>query len=124
MPDVIGWASSVILLATISTQIYKQWHDHTSQGVSKWLFVGQTAASLGFTIYSYQVGNWVFVVTNGLMLLAGITGYWITRRHQQRARRSAAPSATSGSVAYLRASEAAGSRLSDSPAGSHSVRRS
>ncbi|HYO96536.1 MAG TPA: hypothetical protein VER33_18615 [Polyangiaceae bacterium] len=123
MPDVIGWLSSVILLATISTQIYKQWHDHTSQGVSKWLFVGQTAASLGFTIYSYQVANWVFVVTNALMLLAGITGYLITRRHQTRARRaSGAPSASSGSVAYLRATEAVGSRSSEPPAASHTAR--
>jgi MtN3 and saliva related transmembrane protein len=91
MPDAIGWLSSLILLATIGKQIYKQWHDESSRGVSRWLFVGQTAASLGFTIYSVLVNNWVFVVTNALLLLAGVTGLAITVRHQRRsARRSRA----------------------------------
>ncbi len=36
--------------------------------------VGQVLASIGFTIYSYQVGNWVFTVTNGLLLINNIIG--------------------------------------------------
>jgi MtN3 and saliva related transmembrane protein len=89
MPDAIGWVSSLILLLTIGKQIHKQWHDASSRGVSVWLFVGQSAASLGFTVYSVLVENWVFVVTNALMLLAGIVGFVITAHHQRRA--SAAP---------------------------------
>jgi MtN3 and saliva related transmembrane protein len=88
MRDVIGWLSSLLLLATIATQIRKQWQDETSRGVSIWLFVGQTAASLGFVVYSYLVHNWVFVVTNALMLGAGVTGFLITRRHQRKSRSS------------------------------------
>ena len=65
MIEVIGWASSVVLILTIATQIARQWRDHTSAGVSTWLFVGQLAASVGFTIYSLLVRNWVFAVTNG-----------------------------------------------------------
>ncbi len=84
MPDAIGWLSSLILVVTIGKQIHKQWHDETSQGVSVWLFVGQTAASLGFTIYSLLVKNWVFVVTNAALLAAGITGFVITARHRRR----------------------------------------
>jgi uncharacterized protein with PQ loop repeat len=78
MIDVIGWASSVILVLTIGKQIHTQWRERSSEGVSKWLFIGQTLASIGFTIYSWLVGNWVFVVTNGALLLAGITGFLIT----------------------------------------------
>jgi hypothetical protein len=44
---------------------------------SKWLFIGQLAASLGFVIYSWQLGNWVFVVTNVLMLLTAGLGQCI-----------------------------------------------
>ena len=33
---------------TIAKQVYKQWHEGTSEGVSKWLFLGQIAASVGF----------------------------------------------------------------------------
>ena len=74
MIEIIGWASSLILLATLVKQVYKQWKDATSEGISKWLFIGQLAASVGFTVYSYLVGNWVFAVTNGLLTINNIIG--------------------------------------------------
>lgn len=85
--EVIGWASSLILVLTIAKQVYKQWQEGSSEGVSKWLFVGQMAASLGFTVYSWLVGNWVFVVTNALMLLNGLLGLLIVLRHRRREQR-------------------------------------
>lgn len=84
MIEVIGWLSSVILIVTIAKQVHKQWQDHTSAGVSTWLFVGQLAASVGFTIYSLLVKNWVFAVTNGIMVINGLLGYAITVRHKRR----------------------------------------
>jgi MtN3 and saliva related transmembrane protein len=84
MIEVIGWASSIILVLTIATQIAKQWRERTSAGVSTWLFVGQLAASVGFTIYSLLVKNWVFAVTNGVMVLNGLLGYAITLRFRRR----------------------------------------
>lgn len=83
MIEIIGWASSLILILTIATQIAKQWRDRTSAGVSTWLFVGQLGASVGFTIYSLLVHNWVFAVTNGIMVLNGLVGYAITVRHKR-----------------------------------------
>jgi MtN3 and saliva related transmembrane protein len=53
--------------------------------VSRWLFVGQIAASVGFTVYSLLVHNWVFVATNALMLCNALTGYVIVLRHRSRA---------------------------------------
>jgi MtN3 and saliva related transmembrane protein len=84
MTEAIGWISSLILVLTIGKQVFKQWHDGSSEGVSKWLFIGQMAASLGFTVYSVLVRNWVFVVTNAIMVLNGVLGYAITRRHRRR----------------------------------------
>ena len=52
MVEVIGWFSSVVLVLTIGKQVYKQWKSGSSEGVSKWLFLGQMTASAGFTIYS------------------------------------------------------------------------
>lgn len=86
MVEAIGWLSSAILVVTIAQQIYKQWNEGTSKGVSKWLFVGQIAASIGFTIYSLLIHSWVFSITNGLMVLNGLIGYGITVRHRRRGR--------------------------------------
>ena len=72
--EIVGWVSSVILLCTLVKQVYKQWKEGTKEGVSKWLFTGQLAASIGFTIYSVLTGNIVFIVTNSLLVLNSIVG--------------------------------------------------
>jgi len=79
MTEALGWVSSLVLLATVVEQIRKQWKARSAEGVSQWLFVGQAAASAGFTIYSLMVANWVFVVTNALMLLSALCGCLMTR---------------------------------------------
>lgn len=96
--EIVGWASSVILVLTIAKQVYKQWQEGSSEGVSKWLFIGQMAASLGFTIYSWLVGNMVFVVTNSLMLLNALVGFGIVRHHRKRKQQRGASGATGGKL--------------------------
>jgi uncharacterized protein with PQ loop repeat len=83
--DAIGWASSLLLVLTIAKQIHKQWQSGTSEGVSKYLFLGQLAASAGFTIYSVLIHSWVFVVTNSLMVLNALIGFGITMHQKRRA---------------------------------------
>jgi len=51
--EVIGWAAAAILLLTIGRQVFTQWRDRTTAGLSRWLFVGQLAASTGFVVYSW-----------------------------------------------------------------------
>lgn len=72
--DAVGWAASAVLIATLCRQIYTQWRDKDAKGVSRWLFVGQIAASAGFIIYSWLLENWVFIVTNAVILLTAIVG--------------------------------------------------
>src|ERR1700738_3245484 len=84
--DLIGWIAAIILLATIVRQVYSQWRDRTSQGVSKWLFVGQIMASVGFVVYSWLLRNWVFLVTNVLMLGTALLGQWIYLHNKRRER--------------------------------------
>jgi uncharacterized protein with PQ loop repeat len=95
--ELLGWLSSAILVATIGKQVHKQWSEGRSEGVSRWLFVGQIAASTGFTVYSALVGNAVFVVTNALMLGSAVAGLLIVLRHRRRAARAPAePSSAPG----------------------------
>ena len=72
-PDIIGWAASAVLLATLIRQIRKQVADGGA-GVSRWLFIGQSLASVGFIAYSVMLGNWVFIVTNTCILITAIAG--------------------------------------------------
>jgi MtN3 and saliva related transmembrane protein len=88
--DLIGWTSSVVLLATIGRQVYTQWKTRTTEGVSKWLFVGQLTASTGYTIYSVLLHNWVFMTSNIALLGTALVGQalFLRNRRLQGARRS------------------------------------
>ena len=84
MVDAIGWFASLILLATLIHQIAKQWNNPSPESAPIWLFVGQASASALFVVYSVLVGNWVFIVTNSLLLLTALVGQWVTRRALKR----------------------------------------
>jgi MtN3 and saliva related transmembrane protein len=85
MTELIGWFAATVLLATIGRQVYTQWRDGSSKGLSRWLFVGQITASIAFIVYSWLLGNWVFVVTNVLMLITAILGQWVYLTNRQQA---------------------------------------
>lgn len=103
MQEAIGWISSFILVLTIGKQVYKQWKEGSSENVSKWLFIGQMAASLGFTVYSWLLQNWVFVVTNSIMLINGLLGLLIVLHHKQREGCQSAEAKPSGALKTERA---------------------
>jgi len=85
--DLIGWGSSLILLATLLRQVYTQWRTHATEGLSKWLFIGQCTASFGYIVYSFLLHNWVYVSSNIAILLTALAGeglYMRNRRHAAR----------------------------------------
>jgi MtN3 and saliva related transmembrane protein len=81
--DLIGWAASLILLATIGRQVFTQWKSGSSQGVSRWLFLGQVTASVGFAVYSYLLRNWVFLCSNLALLGTAVLGQWLYLRNER-----------------------------------------
>lgn len=84
MWEAVGWASSLVLAVTITKQVYKQWRDRTSEGISKWLFVGQLVASVGFTAYSFSTRNWIFLTSNSFMVLTNATGLFLYFRFRDK----------------------------------------
>ena len=82
----IGWASSCILLITLMRQVYTQWQSGATGGVSKWLFIGQMAASIGFTTYSFLLRNWVFMGSNAAILFVAIAGQMMYARNRRGSR--------------------------------------
>ena len=85
--ELVGWVSAGLLLATISRQVWTQWQTRSVAGVSRWLFIGQLAASTGFLVYSVLLSNWVFAATNTLMVGAAVTGAWVDGVNRRRADR-------------------------------------
>ncbi len=83
MTDLIGWISTFVLCATISRQVYTQWKTKSTAGVSKWLFIGQLTASVGFVAYSYLLENWVFVVSNVFLLFTALLGQFIYSKNKK-----------------------------------------
>jgi MtN3 and saliva related transmembrane protein len=70
----VGWGASLLLVLTIGHQVRRQWRTGHADGVSRWLYVGQMASSLGFLAYSLHLGDWVCICTNGILLVAASLG--------------------------------------------------
>jgi len=85
--ELIGWASSFVLLLTLIRQVYAQWRTRATAGVSKWLFIGQLVASTGYVIYSALLHNWVYVSSNVAILVTALVGEGIYLRNRQIAAR-------------------------------------
>ena len=82
--EAIGWVSTGILLATLMRQVYTEWKSRTAAGLSKWLFTGQVAASLGFVAYSFLLRNWVFLGSNMAILGVAVVGQVVFLRKKQQ----------------------------------------
>lgn len=92
-PDILGWAATLVLIATLLRQIYTQHTSRSIEAVSKWLFIGQITASTLFVAYSYAVGSMVFVVTNLLVLSTAVLGQVLAVRRRRQANDETARSA-------------------------------
>lgn len=83
----VGWISSLVLVATLSAQVNRQWESRSVTGVSRWLYAGQLLAEAGFVAYSALLRSWVFLVTNAALLVLNLVGlvlYWRRKRAKGR----------------------------------------
>ncbi len=83
--ELLGWASSAVLLATLLRQVYTQWRSRATAGLSKWLFVGQCTASVGYALYSFLLHNWVYFSSNIAILITAIVGESLYLRNRRAA---------------------------------------
>jgi MtN3 and saliva related transmembrane protein len=83
---IFGYVASAVLFATLVVQIHKQWKRGTTKGVSRWLFIGQLVASIGFTVESAVIGSTIFVVVNAVLALSAVVGIslWFYQRRRER----------------------------------------
>jgi hypothetical protein len=82
--DLVGWLSSATLVATLARQLHTQATKGNGQALSRWLFVGQIAASLGFIAYSWMLRNPVFLLSNTILLGMAIAGQWLYYRNEKK----------------------------------------
>ena len=83
-PNVVGWVASALLIATLARQVHVQSRNPDASGVSRWLFIGQSAASIGFIVYAWLLDNLVFIVTNSLILLTALIGQCTVAMHKRK----------------------------------------
>lgn len=83
LTNLVGWFSTLVLLATLIRQVLVQWNDKNTKGVSAWLFVGQLTSSIGFIVYSALVGNRIFIITNSLIATVAIVGELVYLKNQK-----------------------------------------
>jgi uncharacterized protein with PQ loop repeat len=82
--EAIGWLSTGLLLLTLLRQVYTEWKSRSIAGISKWLFAGQCAASIGFSTYSWLLHNWVFLGSNLAILTVAVLGQILYIRNVSR----------------------------------------
>ncbi len=80
----VGAASSLILLLSLSSQVWWQYRDRITRGVSRGFFIGQVMSSAGFILYSASIGSWLFVLTNTLILTSAVAGCLVVRFNRRR----------------------------------------
>ena len=83
MTQVIGWISVTFLVTTIGSQVFKQWKDGTSEGVSYWLFAGEMISNALLLTYSSLVKNYVFMTANAALLLTSMFGLYLKWQHSK-----------------------------------------
>ncbi len=79
LQELIGWGSALVLLPTFGVQTYRQWTDrHKHAGpTSLWFFVLAVIGTLGQFVYSWMVGNMVYLVLNGILVVNNAIGLGI-----------------------------------------------
>ena len=76
MQELIGWGSAIILLPAFATQTYRQWQDrHKPVNISSlWFFILVLIGTFGQVVYSWMVGNWVYLALNGVLVVNNAIG--------------------------------------------------
>ena len=86
---IIGLISALFVRGVIRTGMTRlRINERVNTQTSSQLDIVRIAASIGFVIYSALVDNWVFIVTNSLILLTAIVGFVLQRRRQGAAART------------------------------------
>ena len=83
-PHWIGLLATAMLVTTLCAQTLKQWRERSTKGVSRWFFLGQVSASVGFVTYSWLIGSMLFTIANLLVLASAFAGYVVLRVNRRR----------------------------------------
>ena len=92
MEELIGWGSALVLLPTFGLQTYKQWKnkDEPAPASALWFFILALLGTGGQFVYSWMIGNWVYLALNGCLVVNNGIGLAIAM-HRRALRRGTAP---------------------------------
>jgi hypothetical protein len=74
--EAIGWGSAVVLLPTFGVQVYKQWRSRRepAPASSFWFFALALVGTGGQAVYSWLVGNAVYLALNAVLVVTNGVG--------------------------------------------------
>ena len=86
MQELIGWGSGLILLPTFGVQTYRQWEsrDEPLPPLALWFFAMAFVGTGGQLIYSWMVGNKVYLALNACLVVTNGLGLAIAIRRKIR----------------------------------------
>ncbi len=86
MEEWIGWGSGLILLPTFGVQAYRQWEsrDEPLPPLALWFFAMAFLGTGGQVIYSWMVGNKVYLALNAILVVTNGIGLAIAIRRKVR----------------------------------------
>lgn len=95
MDELIGWGSAAILVPAFFTQTYRQWQDRDRPvaASSLWFFVLVLIGTGGQVVYSWLVGNKVYLALNAVLVLNNLVGLGIAIHRWREARSRPDPAA-------------------------------
>lgn len=76
MKELIGWGSALILLPTFGIQTYRQWQGRNEPAppTALWFFILALAGVGGQVVYSWMVGNEVYLALNACLVVTNAIG--------------------------------------------------
>ncbi len=82
--QLLGWTSSAIIVLGVFAQVYRQWKEGRSHGVSRWLHVAEIAANIGFATYGFLRRDPVVIGTSAMLAIASTIGLGLVIVHRRR----------------------------------------
>lgn len=81
--EIVGWLGTVLVIVAYGPQIHHLWAERCAWGISLWMWAIWLVSSILLLVYAFYRDDELFIVVQGLNILAIITTLLLARRSDQ-----------------------------------------